>query len=107
MARFEQACADKNLPVCVLPPRSAKLNGAVERCNGAWRCEACACADPPVRIGGTGQPAEAFQRLCNHHKAPWSPRWKAPSRRPLSSPSQRNPTVPYVPSQDKSLCQRR
>ena len=50
MAEFEQACADKNLPLYVLPPRSPKLNGAVERCNGAWRYEFYACADLPMRI---------------------------------------------------------
>ena len=47
MAEFEQACADKNLPLYVLPPRSPKLNGAVERCNGAWRYEFYACVDLP------------------------------------------------------------
>jgi len=31
------ACAAKAIPLYVLPPRSPKLNGAVERCNGAWR----------------------------------------------------------------------
>ena len=31
MAQFEQACADKNIRLFVLPPRSPKLNGHVER----------------------------------------------------------------------------
>jgi len=31
MAQFEQACADKNIRLFVLPPRSPKLNGYVER----------------------------------------------------------------------------
>ena len=33
MAAFEQACADRRIPLYVLPPRSPKLHGAVERAN--------------------------------------------------------------------------
>src|SRR5271165_1315799 len=68
MAEFEQACAAKNLPLYVLPPRSPKLNGAVERCNGAWRYEFYACADLPMRIDKIAQMVEAFQHLYNHHR---------------------------------------
>jgi hypothetical protein len=32
----------------VLPPRSPKLNGGVERCNGAWRYEFYACTELPA-----------------------------------------------------------
>ena len=68
MAEFEQACADKNLPLYVLPPRSPKLNGAVERCNGAWRYEFYACADLPLRIDKIAERVDAFQHLYNHHR---------------------------------------
>ena len=47
MAEFEKACADAKIPLYLLPPRSPKLNGAVERCNGAWRYEFYACSDLP------------------------------------------------------------
>jgi hypothetical protein len=33
MAEFEHACADKKIRLYVLPPKSPKMNGAVERCN--------------------------------------------------------------------------
>lgn len=33
MAAFEQACADRGIALLTLPPRSPKLNGAVERAN--------------------------------------------------------------------------
>jgi len=33
MAEFEQACQDKNIRLFVLPPRSPKLNGCVERAH--------------------------------------------------------------------------
>jgi putative transposase len=68
MAEFEQACADKKLPLYVLPPRSPKLNGAVERCNGAWRYEFYACVDLPLRFDKIDQMVEAFQHLYNHHR---------------------------------------
>ena len=68
MAEFEQVCADRNLPLYVLPPRSPKLNGAVERCNGAWRYEFYACVDLPLRIDKIAELVEAFQHLYNHHR---------------------------------------
>jgi len=39
MKDFEQACKDKNIKLFVLPPRSPKLNGGVERINQTWRTE--------------------------------------------------------------------
>ena len=68
MAEFEQACVVKQLPLYVLPPRSPKLNGAVERCNGAWRYEFYACVDLPLRIDKIAELADAFQHLYNHHR---------------------------------------
>lgn len=68
MAEFEQACADAKIPLYVLPPRSPKLNGAVERCNGAWRYEFYACADLPLDIDKIAERVDAFQHLYNHHR---------------------------------------
>jgi putative transposase len=45
MAEFEAECARRDLELYVLPPRMPELNGAVERCNGAWRYEFYACTD--------------------------------------------------------------
>lgn len=39
MADFEQACKNQNIPLFVLPPRSPKLNGTVERSNRTFRYE--------------------------------------------------------------------
>lgn len=39
MKDFEKACQKKNIPLFVLPPRSPKLNGGVERCNKTSRHE--------------------------------------------------------------------
>ena len=49
MAEFEDACEKKGLGLFVLPPKSPQMNGAVERCNGAWRYEftpSTTCRDP-------------------------------------------------------------
>jgi transposase InsO family protein len=68
MAEFEQACADKGLALFVLPPKSPELNGAVERCNGAWRYEFYACRDLPLTIPEIAKHVDAFQHLYNHHR---------------------------------------
>jgi transposase InsO family protein len=67
MAEFEQACADAKIPLYVLPPRSPKLNGAVERCNGVWRYEFYACSDLPLDINKITDRVDAFQHLYNNH----------------------------------------
>jgi len=68
MAEFETACQDNGIPLYVLPPRSPKLNGAVERCNGAWRYEFYATVDLPARIDEIAEHVDAFQHLYNHHR---------------------------------------
>lgn len=54
MADVERACAERGLPRSVLPPRSPKLNGHVERANRTHRNEFWACDGgeldlPPLR----------------------------------------------------------
>jgi putative transposase len=39
MADFEHACKRLQIPLYVLPPRSPKINGTVERSNGTYRYE--------------------------------------------------------------------
>jgi transposase InsO family protein len=68
MAEFELACRDAKLPLYVLPPRSPKLNGGVERCNGAWRYEFYACNDLPANLEKLAERVDAFQHLYNHHR---------------------------------------
>ena len=45
MAEFEQACEAREIALYVLPPRSPKLNGRVERLNGTCRREFWECYD--------------------------------------------------------------
>ena len=81
----------QDLPLYVLPPRSPKLNGAVERCNGAWRYEFYACVDLPMRIDKIAQMVEAFQHLYNDHRSHGALAGKTPAeylviRRPNQTP---------------------
>ena len=68
MAQFEEACAAKGIPLYVLPPHSPKLNGAVERCNGAWRYEFYAVVELPDNIDKIAEHVDAFQHLYNHFR---------------------------------------
>ena len=45
MAGFEIACQDRGIALYVLPPRSPKLNGRVERLNGTARREFWECSE--------------------------------------------------------------
>jgi putative transposase len=68
MADFEQACLDKGLDLFVLPPKRPQLNGAVERCNGAWRYEFYAVHDLPHQIERLQPFVDAFAHRYNHHR---------------------------------------
>ena len=46
-ADFERECQSRGIDLFELPPRSPKLNGSVERNNGAWRYEFYATWDLP------------------------------------------------------------
>jgi transposase InsO family protein len=68
MAEFEQACQAKGIKLFVLPPKSPKLNGAVERCNGAWRYEFYETYDLPRHLEALNPILDSFQHLYNHYR---------------------------------------
>ena len=68
MGEFEAACAERGIALFVLPPGSPELNGAVERCNGAWRYEFYACRDLPLTIPEIAKHVDAFQHLYNTYR---------------------------------------
>jgi len=68
MAGFETACREKGIALYVLPPKSPRRNGAVERCNGAWRYEFYASYDLPTRLEELNPILDSFQHLYNHHR---------------------------------------
>lgn len=51
MAEFEQACLDRAIALFVLPPRSPKLNGHVERANGTHTTEFWEVTDAEPELG--------------------------------------------------------
>jgi transposase InsO family protein len=68
MAEFEDECEKRGLKLYVLPPNSPQINGAVERCNGAWRYEFYAAYDLPHTIEELNPLIDSFQHLYNHHR---------------------------------------
>jgi transposase InsO family protein len=68
MASFETACQTKGLELFVLPPKSPKLNGAVERANGSWRYEFYAVYDLPDTLAELNPLIDSFQHLYNHFR---------------------------------------
>lgn len=67
-AEFEDACRDKDLVLYELPPKRPQLNGAVERCNGAWRYEFYGVYDLPRSVEPLAPLLDSFQHLYNHHR---------------------------------------
>jgi transposase InsO family protein len=67
IAEFEAACHAKEVALYVLPPRSPQMNGAVERCNGAWRYEFYETYDLPGTVNELN-PILSYQHLDNHHR---------------------------------------
>ncbi len=69
MAGFETACQAKGIALYVLPPRSPKLNGRVERLNGTVRREFWGCYDgdldlpSPTVTRGIGQTNEQIVHI--------------------------------------------
>ena len=67
-AEFETACQAKGLILYELPPKRPQLNGAVERCNGAWRYEFYGVYELPRTLEQLNPLLDSFQHLYNHHR---------------------------------------
>jgi transposase InsO family protein len=65
MAEFETACQTKGIAVYVLPPRSPKLNGRVERLNGTSRREFWACYDGELDLPNLTTALRTFEEQYN------------------------------------------
>ncbi len=66
MAEFEAECEKRKIKLYVLPPRSPKLNGGVERCNGAWRYEFYACTELPGSVAELNPLIDDWQDTYNY-----------------------------------------
>jgi transposase InsO family protein len=65
MAEFEEACQEKGIRLFVLPPRSPKLNGAVERANRTYREEFYECSDAPPTVRGLRPALRRYEHIYN------------------------------------------
>jgi putative transposase len=65
MAAFEEACEARGIRLYVLPPKCPQMNGAVERCNGAWRYEFYETYDLPSSVEALNPILDSFQHLYN------------------------------------------
>tara|TARA_Y100000031_G_scaffold46208_1_gene52860 strand:+ start:135 stop:1163 length:1029 start_codon:yes stop_codon:yes gene_type:complete len=66
MKHFEEECATQEIPLYVLPPRSPKLNGNVERANGLCRREFYEAYDMPYSLQKIKVMLREFQHIFNH-----------------------------------------
>jgi len=66
MAEFEDACKEKGILLFCLPPRSAKLNGRVERANRTYREEFYNCSDATPTVAGFKADLLAWEHTYNH-----------------------------------------
>jgi putative transposase len=66
MAEFEAACAERQIALFVLPPRSPKLNGHVERVNRTHRNEFWERYDGPLELPPLQAALRAWEHEYNH-----------------------------------------
>lgn len=66
MAEFETACQDWGIALFVLPPRSPKLNGHVERANGTHRREFWECYGGDLDLPPLQAALHAWEHRYNH-----------------------------------------
>ena len=66
MAEFESACAERGIVLFVLPPRSPKLNGHVERLNGTSRREFWEHYDGDLDLPPLQAALRAWEHRYNH-----------------------------------------
>lgn len=67
-AEFETACQTRGIRLYELPPKRPQLNGAVERCNAAWRYEFYSTYDLDPSVQAINPVLDSFQHLYNHHR---------------------------------------
>ena len=65
MKHFEEACKEKGIKLFVLPPKSPKYNGCVERRNGSFRYEFYQIIDDSYDLSSLRRNLEAFTAMFN------------------------------------------
>ena len=80
MAAFETACQNHGIPLYVLPPKSPKLNGTVERMQETWRGEFYEAYDLPTTVTELRPLVQRFQNLYNTYRPHQSLQRQTPAR---------------------------
>jgi len=78
MAAFEAACQQHGIPLYVLPPKSPKLNGTVERMQETWRGEFYEAYELPITE--LRPLVQRFQDLYNTYRPHQSLQRQTPAR---------------------------
>lgn len=68
MAEFETACQEQGIALFVLPPRSPKLNGHVERANGTYRREFWEHYDGDLALPAVQAALRAWEHHYHHER---------------------------------------
>jgi putative transposase len=66
MAEFEAECQERGIALFVLPPRSPKLHGAVERANRTHTEEFYECSTAEPTVAALGVELRAWEHIYNH-----------------------------------------
>ncbi len=80
MDEFEKACRDRGITLYVLPPKSPKLNGTVERMQETWRGEFYEMYELPDTVSALRPYIQRFQDLYNTYRPHKSLKRKPPAR---------------------------
>src|SRR3990172_2932394 len=80
MAGFEQACRDRNIRLFVLPPRSPKLNGSVERAQRTHREEFYELTTAEATVAALNQALLDWERTYNHLRPHQSLGYQTPAQ---------------------------
>ena len=81
MAEFEAACAERQIALFVLPPRSPKLNGHVERTNRTHRSEFWELYDGPLELPPLREALRAWEAEYNHVRPHQALGYQTPAER--------------------------
>ena len=79
MAQFEEACQQAGLRLFVLPPRSPKLNGQVERAHRTHIEEFWECYDGDLELASVGPALLAWEKLYNTFRPHQALGWRTPA----------------------------
>ena len=78
MAEFEQACANLDIPLYVLPPRRPQFNGCVERANDNTRVEFWNLYDGNLTVTEANRALADYQHFYNHVRPHQTLDWQTP-----------------------------